>query len=89
MIFLLASKHPISLFSRAHISIFNYSYGISIYSFHMVAISKETTSSVQTQLVYFLFLLFLVLLWIWQSIYKSGGEGRGETTTDRNRTKRN
>lgn len=55
MIFLLASKHPISLFSRAHISIFNYSYGISIYSFHMVAISKETTSSVQTQLVYFLF----------------------------------
>lgn len=47
-------------FSRAHIRIISYSFGISIYRFHMVTIYKQTTSSVQTQLVYF-------LIFIWQN----------------------
>lgn len=37
---------PFPFFQSPHPYIFNYSFGISIYGFHMVTISKETTSSV-------------------------------------------
>lgn len=58
-------------FSRAHIRIISYSFGISIYRFHMVTIYKQTTSSLQTQLVYFLISIWQNSCGLWERVRRN------------------